>query len=421
MDSFLAILPLIAVFLLLVLRQHMLVAGTVGGLLAMLIGKISPAAATPIFLDAIHNSVGAEVSIIYSALGGMLYHSGSFQSGIDLARRHIDQRHHVPAVVVLVLLHGCLTYMIGLGVVSTYLIAPIIFSLVGCVPHVVAALSIVAAVGFCTSPASPETLITAQIADRNVIEHAASMLRYTFLFYGLAAVLAAYGVWKQGSTAKIENEEAAAPDTTTPYLVLLVRSLPSIIFLALLMLANPINKLIGSNVVSPLTILALIAILTILCTKFSANEMSVSLVDNSRFVLMVLFAVGIFLGFLNIVSELGAFRELVSLAGYFPRRICLPVAMIIAFLIAIPAGAFCTAILLLVLPTLAGLGLWSESLGLVAIAAALGAHISPVQVNVGAFRDCFHKDQATIIRANVKFMLAALVVLIGVAMLTWKS
>ncbi len=420
METFLAILPLIAVVLLLALRQHMLVAGAVGGILAMVIGKMSPAAATPIFLDAIHNSVGAEVSIIYSALGGMLYQSGSFQSGIDLARRHMNERHHVPAVMVLILLHGCLTYMIGLGVVSTYLIAPIIFSLVGFVPRVVAALSIVSAVGFCTSPASPETLITSQIAGRNVVEYAASMLPYTFFFYGLAALLAGYGVWKQGIAPKAENEETAAADTTTSYFALLVRSLPSIVFLVLLISANPINKQVGANVVTPLTILVLIAVLTILCTKFSTDEMSVSLVENSRFVLMVLFAVGIFLGFLNIISELGAFQQLVSLAGYFPLRICLPVAMLLAFLIAIPAGAFCTAIILLVLPTLAGLGLWPESLGLVAIAAGLGAHVSPVQVNVGAFRDCFHEEQATIIRANVKFMLGALAVLIAVAMLVWK-
>ena len=137
METFYIFLPLAVVILLLALRQHMIVAGAAGGLLAMLIGRLSPATATPIFLGAIHDSVGVEIPIIYSAIGGMLYQAGSFQAGIDLCRRNMNERRHTLVAAILVLLHGCLTYMMGIGVIATYLIAPVLFSIVGRVPHVV--------------------------------------------------------------------------------------------------------------------------------------------------------------------------------------------------------------------------------------------------------------------------------------------
>ena len=121
---------------------------------------------------------------------------------------------------------------------------------------------------------------------------------------------------------------------------------------------------------------------------------------------------GIFLGFINIIADLGTFEQLAELVGKAPQVIIVPCAIIMAFLIAIPSGAMCAGVLALILPTMSLLGMPSAAMGMVAVAAGLGTQVSPVQINIAALSDGFKVDIMTIVKNNMKYVLIALAVLI---------
>lgn len=408
MEFALHIAPLLVCVALFVARQHMLVVALAGGVLAMLLGGLWPDAATPIFLSALRNTVGVEVPIIYGALGGLLSEAGCFRAMADLCRHYQSKGHLVPLSAALVFLQGLITYMIGLGVSTTYLIAPVLAPLTGASRPVLAALAIISAVGFCSSPASPETFITAQTAQRPVLDHALAMLPYTFLFYILATAMAAYGVYRQHSAASRMGQAPSQVPLHFPST--LKRCAPALLFLLLLVFGPPLKRLCGLTFFTPLLTLILVPALTVCCTPFSIRQTCITLVESSRFILMALFSVGIFLGFMDIIGKTGAFAELAELASMVPRALCLPVAMAVGFLVAIPAGAFCTGILALTLPTVASLNIDSVGMGFIALAIALGSHLCPAQVNVAALKDGFGLTIKEVIHAIGPYIFVALLI-----------
>jgi C4-dicarboxylate transporter len=139
------------------------------------------------------------------------------------------------------------------------------------------------------------------------------------------------------------------------------------------------------------------------------QETSKALIEGSKFILTTLFSVGMFLGFINMIAELGTFEQLAGLSSNAPTAIILPVAMLTAFLIAIPSGAFAAGVLVLILPTLSALGLPSEAMGFVAIATGLGTQISPVQINVAALSEGFNLEIIDIIKKNVPYVISAFI------------
>jgi hypothetical protein len=394
-------------------RRHMLLVALSGGLLAMLLGGLGPGEVSPVFLGAIHTTVGVEAPIIYAALGGMLNEAGCFKAMADICRHYQGKGHLVPITAALVLLQGIIGYMIGLGVSTTYLIAPILAPVTGASRPVIAALAIVSAVGFSTSPASPETFITARIAQRPVVDHAAAMLPYAVLFYALVTALAIRGIRKHGSLAGQDAGFSGPVD----FPAALKQAAPAIVFLTLLIAGAPLNSLFGITFFTPLVTLILVSFLTVLCTRLNAGEACAALIQNSRFILMVLFSVGIFLGFMEIIGMMGSFSALAELAQELPRPLRLSAAMGIGFLAAIPAGAFCTGVLALILPAMASLGMDSVAMGFVAMSIALGSHLCPVQVNVGALKDGFSLPVAEVVRGNIPYILGMLAMITAVAAL----
>ena len=254
------------------------------------------------------------------------------------------------------------------------------------------------------------------MASRDLIEHASAMMPYTILFFLIGAGLAAYGVYKRGSLVK--SRASADEGTAEQSLGTLWKlSIPAIFLLVMVVAGGKLNGLIGLTVFTPATTIIITAILTILLTKLKAGETSEALIEGARFILVTLFSVGMFLGFINMIGEIGTFSELAALAGKVPTGLVLPAAMVIAFLVAIPAGAFCAGVLALVLPTLATLGMPSEAMGFVAIAAAFGTQISPVQINVAALSDGFNTSIIDVIKGNLKYILVSLVLLIVLAVI----
>lgn len=415
MELFILVLPLIIIIGLLVLRQHMLVAALAGGVAAMIIGKLTPGAATGIFLKGVGNMMGITVPILYAAAAGMVAKAGSFKAIVDLARHYLNGRL-APLAAFMVLVQGLATYMAGMGAGNTMVIAPLVAAAVGAVPHVVAGMAIIAAVGFTTSPASTETVIAAQMANRDVMEHASAMLPYTALFYVLAALLAGYGVWKHGSMLKNDGNGAGNAESLDIGKAW-KQALPAFALLVFVVAGGYLNKLSGVALFTPMMAIVVAGILTVVCTGLNSTQTCDALIEGSRFILMTLLAVGIFLGFVNMIGEIGTFKALAELANQAPPSLTLPVAMIIAFVVAFPAGAFCAGVLTLVLPTLAQLNMPSEAMGFVAIATGLGTQISPVQINVAALGEGFNLPIMKVIRANLPFVIGALILLIVIAVI----
>lgn len=415
MSLFINIIPLAVILLLLIRKQHMLFAGLVGGVIAIIIGKMPLPQASGMFVDGINNMLSITIPIIYAASAAMVSKAGSIEALVELSRRGLGGRVSILAGII-VLIQGFATYMAGMGAGNSMVTAPLAATAVGAVPEVIAAMAIASAVGFTTSPASTETVLAAESAGRDVVSHATAMRPYTVLFYLLAAGLAIYGVHKRGAliSEKTAREEAKEERSNG---ALFKQSIPAIALLVMVVAGNGLNSLIGFNLFSPATAVIFTSILTVLLTPLNIDETCEALIDGSRFILTTLFAVGIFLAFINMIAELGTFEQIAALARLVPETIILPVSMVIAFFIAIPSGAFAAGVLALTLPTLSALGLPSEAMGFVAISVGLGTQISPVQINVAAMAKGYEMDIMEIIKHNLRYVLGTLVLVMIIAVI----
>ena len=66
-------------------------------------------------------------------------------------------------------------------------------------------------------------------------------------------------------------------------------------------------------------------------TRQSPGKLAEELVQNSSFLLTKLFAIGIFLGFINILAEIGTFTYIAEFIKSSPAFVTVPVAVFIAF------------------------------------------------------------------------------------------
>lgn len=406
--------PLIVILVLLFMKKHMLFAGLIGGILAMIIGGIGIGQATGIFIGGVGNMLAITVPILYAATAAMVAKAGSISALVELAKRGLRGKIAILGGI-MVLIQAFATYMAGLGAGNTMVTAPLVALAVGAIPEVIAAMAIATAVGFTTSPASTETVLAAESAGIDVVTHANAMLPYTIVFFLLAAALGVYGVHKRGSLVREVKEDTEKDLVKTSELV--KRSIPSIALLVLVVFGNILNDLIGITIFTPAIAVILTALLTVVFTPLDINGTSEALIDGSRFILTTLFSVGIFLSFINMIAEIGTFEQLAGLVARAPDAVILPAAMLAAFLIAIPSGAFTAGVLALILPTLSVLGLPSEAMGFVAIATGLGTQISPVQINVAALADGFDLDIMGVIKKNIPFVIGAFILVTIVAMI----
>jgi len=414
MELLINVIPLVVILVLLFMRKHMLFAGLVGGILAMIIGGIGIGEATGLFIGGVGNMLGITVPILYAAAASMVAKAGSIESLVELAKRGLKGKIAILGGI-MVLIQAFATYTAGLGAGNTMVTAPLVAIALGAVPEVIAGMAIATAVGFTTSPASTETVIAAESAGRDVVAHANAMLPYTIVFFVLAAALAVYGVYKRGSLVREGKDKKEEGNVSTSILV--KRAIPSVALLTLVVLGSNLNELIGLTLFTPATAVIITAILTVICTPLNIDKTSEALIDGSKFILTTLFSVGIFLSFINMIGELGTFEQLAGLVSKAPDAIILPMAMVAAFLIAIPSGAFTAGVLTLILPTLSVLGLPSEAMGFVAIATGLGTQISPVQINVAALADGFDLEIMDVIKENVKYVIPAFILVTIVAII----
>ena len=101
------------------------------------------------------------------------------------------------------------------------------------------------------------------------------------------------------------------------------------------------------------------------------------------------------------LGEIGTFASIAKIVSLAPVGIIVVAALVVSFLIAIQSAAYTVAIDALIIPVVAAAGVPAVAFGFIGIAAAHGAMISPVQINVSATAHGFQTDILRVIRNNI--------------------
>ncbi|WP_406943443.1 citrate transporter [Enterococcus faecalis] len=384
------IIPLIVVLVLLFMKVDMIIAGLIGGVLAMLIGGIGLEEANKQMLEAIPMMLGITVPIINSAVAMAVFKAGSYSAALTLAKRGTKGKvEYVSAFIVILL--AAATYMSGIGGGSAMVIAPLAFAAVGVVPELIAAMSLAAAVSFTTSPASLESSIVSKLGDISVGSYVSTMRPYWLFFVALAIVLAFWGT-KHRNVGFKESADDEFDKKSNGELFKI--TLPAIFLLFAVIFGPIVNDLIGFAFFTPLVYMILTLVLIFLCTDFSMNKSVEAMVDGSTYILTRLFQVGIFLAF-----------------------IVVPVAILTGILIGIPAGAYVGSVLTLVLPVAVSLNFPPLALGFVAMGVGLGSQMSFVNITMQALSSGFQIPILDVVKGNVKWLSIASVLLLVIGLI----
>lgn len=404
------IIPLILVLVLLFMKVDMIIAGFVGGVLAMIIGGIGLEQANQQLLETIPTMLGITVPIINSAIAMAVFKSGGYSAALTLAKRGTKGKvEYVSAFIVILL--AAATYMSGIGGGSAMVIAPLAFVAVGVVPELIAAMSLAAAVSFTTSPASLESSIVSKLGDFSVSKYVSDMRPIWLLFCVLAIILAFWGTKRRNLGFKENSEDEYAQMTNKALFKL---TLPAIFLLFSVIFGPVVNDLVGFALLTPLVYMILTLALIYICSDFTLNQSVEAMVDGSTYILTRLFQVGIFLAFINIIAQTGTFAVIAGIASSAPAMIMVPVAVLTGILIGIPAGAYVGSVLTLVLPVAVSLGFSSIELGLVAVGVGLGSQMSFVNITMQALSSGFQIPILDVVKGNVKWISIASVLLIAI-------
>lgn len=406
--AFLTVIPLIVILVLLFLKVDMIAAGLAGGVLAMLIGGISLQAANKHFLDSIPGMLSITVPIVNSAVAMAVFKSGGYTAALTLVRRAIKDRVEYFAAFI-VILQTAATYMSGIGGGSAMVIAPLAFAAVGAIPELIAAMSIASAVSFTTSPASLESGIVSKLSGIPVAEYVGTMRWFWIGFVILSIIIAFWGA-KRRKVLFVgeENGEFASKSNKQ----LFKNTLPAIFLLGSVILGPFINDLAGFQLLSPLVYTIATLALIFLCTKFTLNQSLESMVDGSTYILTRLFSVGIFLAFINMIGDTGAFAAISSIAGKAPDALVVPAAVLAGIMVGIPAGAYVGSILTLVLPIGVSLGFSPMAFGFVAIGVGLGSQLSFVNITMQALSSGFRLPILEVVKGNARWVGLAMGILL---------
>lgn len=404
----LVLLPLLVVVVVLAFRRHMLEAGLLGAIVAMLLGHIGIPDAVDVIMKAIPGMLGTLTPIFYCSAAMVVAKNGGFENLLKLLRRMIGNRMPIVAGVI-VLIQGLATYAAGLGAGNTMVTAPLALAAVGAVPEVIGAMAIATAASFATSPASAESTLASKLLNIPVAQYNETMRPYTFLFWGLAVALAVWGVWRRrGQVLKQEDTQAAGESTGTLFKL----ALPTLYLIAVVVAGASLNQLVGWHLFTPVFNVLTTLLLVGICVPGSAAKLGEGVIEGSAFILTKLFAVGLFLGFINIFEKIGTFKYIASLAGMAPTSLLVAASALAGFIVAVPAGAYSVGVIALVVPAMAQSGLTPLQTGLVCIAIGLGTQVSLVQINVASLGLGFKMDIPDVVKNNFRYVPFALLVVL---------
>lgn len=400
----LVLIPLVVILIFMLRNKHMLIAGMLGGIVAMVIGGIGLAKASNIIMTTIPSMTSIITPVIYSTTALVIAKSGGFNALMHLSRKIFGSKQYIIAALI-VLIQSLATYAAGLGAGNTMVTGPLAFALLGANPAVIAGMAIGTAASFMTSPSGADAATIAQIANVTISDFSEKMFPYTIGLWLIGMVIAAYGVWKKGNLVESYKEENINTKT------LLKESITPIYFLIIVVASKYLNQIIGYQIFNPIFNMISTLALTMIISKQSSDNISEDLVQNSAFLLTKLFSIGIFLGFINILSEIGTFNYIAGFIKMAPQFISVPTAIIITFLISIPAGGYSVGVSALVMPILVESQLSMVQLGLAALAIGVGTQISPAQINVASLSQSFKLDMQSILKINMPYMAGIIIVL----------
>lgn len=400
----LIVIPIILILVLLFMKVNMLVAGLIGGVLAMIIGGISLTRANTLFLEAIPSMLTITVPIVNSAIAGAVFKSGGYTAALTLVRRVIKGKVEYLAAFI-VLLMSAATYMSGIGGGTAMVLAPLAFAAVGAIPELVAAMSIAAAIAFTTSPASLETGIVSKLAGVAANDYVTVMRPYWIIFTVIAVAIGFIGAKRRNTIFQGEESEEVKDKSNGE---LFKNTIPVIFLLTAVIVGPFINKAVGMPILGPLMYMIITIGLIFLCTNLSLPQAADAMIDGSTYILTKLFQVGIFLTFINIIGDTGAFSAIVSVANLAPASLVVPVAVLAGFAIGVPAGAYVGTLLILVLPVAISLGLPLVSIGFIAVGVGFGSQMSFVNITMQALSAGFKVPILGVVKGNSKYILGSL-------------
>lgn len=412
-NALLALIPLIVILVLLFLRVDMLFAGLAGGVIAMLIMGIGINRINEEMLEAIPTMLTITVPIINSAVAMAVFHSGGYSAALELVKRATKGKvEYVSAFIVILL--AAATYMSGVGGGSAMVIAPLAFAAVGVVPELIAGMSLAAAAGFTTSPASLETSVVSELAGIPVVDYVSNMRPY-WIFFTIVAVLLAFVGTKRRNIGFKDDESGEYREMENGELFKI--TIPAIFLLFAVIFGPIVNGLIGFTLFNPFVYMIVTLLLIFVCTKFNLNETGEALIEGSSYILTRLFQVGIFLTFINIIAETGVFTLIANITTNVPNIIVVPAAVLAGILIGVPAGAYVGSILVLILPVVIALNFSPLAIGFVTMGVGMGSQMSFVNITMQALSSGFQLPIYDIVKGNIRWIGLASVVLLIVAFL----
>ena len=403
------LLPLLVMLILVLRNKHMILAGLVGGLTAMLVGGIGFSQASKIVMTSIPGMTGIITPVIYSAVALVLAKLGGFEALLGLSRRVFGRKQYLIAAAI-VLTQALATYAAGLGAGNTMVTGPLALAIVGAVPQLIAGMAIVTAASFMTSPSGADAAAISKIANVEIATYSDTMFPITVCLWALGMTIAAFGVWKSGSV--LQDEDTMSDVTLKEQLI---KVMPPVYFLVVVVAGKNLNELFDYSLFSPIFNMFSTLMLGFAVTRQPPGKLAEELVQNSSFLLTKLFAIGIFLGFINILAEIGTFTYIAEFIKSSPAFVTVPVAVFIAFCISIPAGGYSVGVSTLVMPIMVESGLSITQIGLAALAVGVGTQMSPVQINVASLSQSFKLDIQRIVKINAPYMagVAAILCIMG--------
>lgn len=403
-----SIIPIILILTLLFLKVDMLVAGLIGGVLAMIIGKISIAETQSLLISSISTMLTITVPIINSAIATAVFKSGGYSSALTLVRRGIKGKVEYFAAFI-VLLMAAATYMSGIGGGTAMVLAPLAAAAVGAVPELIAAMCLAAAVSFTTSPASLESSIVSKLTGLPVSDYITTMRPYWLLFVVIAVLIGFIGTKKRGAVFQGEESEELSKKSNKE---LFINTIPAIFLLFAVIIGPYLNNVLGIPLLGPFMYLVITIWLISLCTSYNLTQSSQFLVEGSQYILTRLFQVGIFITFINIISQTGAFGVIVNLANYAPSIILVPALILAGYAIGVPAGAYVGTILALVIPIAVSLNLPLLAIGFITMAVGLGSQMSFVNITMQAQSSGFNIPILQVVKGNTPWILLSMAILL---------
>lgn len=371
----------------------------------MIIGQVGFEQAGQIIMDTIPGMLSIVVPVMYSATALVVAKTGGFDALLGLSRKIIGKRQYLIAAVI-VLIQALATYAAGLGAGNTMVTGPLAFAVIGAVPQLVAGMAVGTAASFMTSPSGADAAAISKITGVEITTYADTMLPFAIVLWVIGMLLAAYGVYKRGSIMKEDNIADMALKT------MILKSIAPIYFIIVVLAGKSLNGLLGGyELFTPAFNMISTIVIAIILTRRPMNKASEDLVENSAFLLTKLFSIGIFLGFINILAEIGTFTYVAGLLNSVPSFISIPAAILTAFLIAIPSGAYSVGVTSMIMPLLVESDLTIVQMGLVAIAIGLGTQMSPVQINVAAFSQTFNMEITQVVKNNAPYVFAVMILL----------